>query len=342
MNTNTKTPKVTVLMPVYNSEKYLREAIESILNQTFTDFEFLIINDGSTDNSEKIIKSYNDPRIRLSNNEKNSGVVFSLNKGFDLAKGKYIVRMDADDISLPNRFKIQVNFMNKHPEIGISGTWAKIINEKKILKHFSDPDKTKTNLLFGTSLIHPSVIINKEKMNKYNLRYNENYRYAEDYDLWSRSIKYFSVTNINKVLLLYRDHDSNLSKIVSKENIQTSVQIRKKQLKGNLDIISSDDDMTIHQSIYKPDYFELNDYLNKKEKWFSKLLEQNKKTRFYKEPEFSQVLAGRWLKICSVNSNNSWKIWKKFWQSNLRRKLDWKEFESWKIMIRFFVKCLPR
>jgi len=337
-----KNPKVTVLMPVYNGEKYLREAIESILNQTFTDFEFLIVNDGSTDKSEEIINSYKDSRIRLVNNEMNKGVVFSLNKGLDLAKGKYVVRMDNDDISLPKRLETQVEFMKKHPEIGVAGAWAKTIGNKnkKYIKTYFNIEKIKANLLFGTSVIHPSVIIDKERINKYNLRYSENCRYAEDYDLWSRSIKYFSITNINKVLLLYRDHDSNLSKIVSKENIQTSVQIRKKQLKENLDIDPSNEDMIIHQSIYRPKNINLQDYLKRKEMWFNKLIEQNKKTKFYKEPEFSQVLAQRWLKICSVNSNKDFKIFKYFWKSGLRKKLDWKEFESWKMTSRFFIKCL--
>ena len=107
MAENIKQPKITVLMPVYNAGKYLREAIDSILNQSFSDFEFLIINDGSTDNSKNIIESYNDQRIKFIENDKNSGVIFSLNRGLDLAKGGYIARMDADDISLRDRLKIQ-------------------------------------------------------------------------------------------------------------------------------------------------------------------------------------------------------------------------------------------
>ena len=125
-------PKVTVLMPVYNAEKYLIEAIRSILTQSFMDYELLIINDGSTDDSLKIIKSFSDKRIRLVQNERNIGQANSLNKGIKLARGEYIVRMDADDISLSERIKKQVKFMDANPEIGISGTWIKPLYEKLV------------------------------------------------------------------------------------------------------------------------------------------------------------------------------------------------------------------
>ena len=143
MDKNIKTPKITVLMPVYNGEKYLKESIESILKQTFRDFEFLIINDTSTDESEKIIRSFKDSRIKLIKNEKNIGLTKSLNKGLDLAKGEYMARMDADDISLPKRLEIQVAFMDKNPKIGVIGAWAKVIGEsnKKYIKTYSNFEK---------------------------------------------------------------------------------------------------------------------------------------------------------------------------------------------------------
>ncbi len=132
-------PKVTVLMPVYNAEKYLKTAIESILKQTFSDFELLIINDGSTDGSEEIIRSFNDKRIRLFNNEQNLGIIKTLNKGLNLAKGEYIIRMDADDISLPDRLELQVKYMEENPGIGISGTQARIFGDTKkfTIKNFT-------------------------------------------------------------------------------------------------------------------------------------------------------------------------------------------------------------
>ena len=121
--------KATVLMPVYNAEKYVAEAIDSILNQTFNDFEFLIINDGSTDNSLDIIKSYDDPRITIINNETNLGLSHTLNKGIELARGEYIIRMDADDISLSIRLEKQIEFMDSNQHIGICGSWIQTFDK---------------------------------------------------------------------------------------------------------------------------------------------------------------------------------------------------------------------
>ena len=115
-------PKISVVMPAYNAENYIREAIDSILAQTFRDFEFLIIDDGSTDHTVEIIRSYSDSRIRLYQNERNMGVAATLNRGLDLARGEYIARMDADDISLPERFAKQAAYMDAHPDVAVCGS----------------------------------------------------------------------------------------------------------------------------------------------------------------------------------------------------------------------------
>src|SRR6185295_3491651 len=125
-------PQVSVLMSVYNGEKYLKEAMESILNQSFPDFEFLIFNDSSTDSGREIILSFNDPRIVLVDNEKNIGLTKSLNKGLSLAKGKYIARMDADDISDAGRLNEQVNYMEKNSDVAVCGSWVQFLNESEV------------------------------------------------------------------------------------------------------------------------------------------------------------------------------------------------------------------
>ena len=218
-------PLVTVLMPVYNGEKYLEEAIKSILNQTFKDFEFLIINDGSTDNSVKIIESFNDPRLRLIHNESNLGLIKTLNKGLKLSNGKYIARMDCDDISLPKRLSIQVRFMEKHQEIGVCGSWVKIIGlEQSFINKYPQKHKeARAYLLFNTPFAHPAVVVRKELVQKYQLEYNENYKHAEDYELWSRIIDYTKISNIPKVLLHYRMHPESASKKIlwNKQKIPT-------------------------------------------------------------------------------------------------------------------------
>lgn len=215
MDQNIKTPIVTVLMPVHNGEKYLRESIESILNQTFSDFIFLIIDDGSTDKSAYIIKSYNDKRIKLLINEKNIGISKTLNIGIDNAHTKYIARMDQDDISLPNRIEEQINFMEAHPEIGICGTWMTAFNDKKqevLKKRPVKNNDIKAMLLFHNPIAHPTVMMRRDVLYKNNLRYDPLYDGLEDYDLWERMSVVTKMENMPKPLLLYRLHPTQLSR----------------------------------------------------------------------------------------------------------------------------------
>ena len=161
-------PMISVIMPVYNGEKYLCEAIDSILNQTYTDFEFIILNDGSTDKTEEIILSYDDPRIVYVKNETNLQIVKTLNKGIALAKGKYIARMDADDISLPERFEKQLKFMEQYPSIDVCGTWMRIIDKpKQVWTYPEKHEEIKAQLLFNTPLSHPTLIIKKSFFNDF-------------------------------------------------------------------------------------------------------------------------------------------------------------------------------
>ena len=209
------TPKITVLMSVSNGAKFLAEAIDSILAQTFTNFEFIIIDDASTDDSLKIINSYKDTRIVLFQNTKNIGLTKSLNIGIPKAKGKYIARMDADDISMPKRLEKQFDFMEEHPEFAFCGTRAKTINDVgKEISFFRPPidsSKILALLLFKNCFFHSSLIIRTEKLLKVS-GYNENYKYAQDYKLYLELFKNKCYgTNLKEQLLVYRVLNSNIS-----------------------------------------------------------------------------------------------------------------------------------
>lgn len=162
-------PKISVVMPAYNAEKYIGEAIESILNQTFKDFEFIIINDGSVDHTKEIIREYNDPRIVLLENDKNRGIVLSLNKGLDAATGKYIARMDADDIALKNRFERQVEYLDEHKDIGVLGKVTDVVarlgeTQRLINADCSSKDFEKImNIPFDTRQFEERIIRIREK-----------------------------------------------------------------------------------------------------------------------------------------------------------------------------------
>lgn len=212
-------PMVSVVMPVYNGSKYLKEAIDSILNQTFTNFELIIINDGSTDNSEDIIFSYQDRRIYYLKNEHNKGICITLNRGLDNARGKYIARMDCDDISMPQRLAKQVNYLERHRDVGALGTDIITFGKGHTDQYFDfvhNSYECKAGLLFATCFAHPTVMLRASVINKHSLRYDDRYRGLEDYELWYRMSEYAEMTNLPEALIRYRLHNTQLTQNVTK------------------------------------------------------------------------------------------------------------------------------
>jgi len=203
-------PKISVIMSVFNGEKYLREAIDSILGQTFTDFEFIIVNDGSTDNSLSIIKGYADKRIRLIDNEQNIGLTKSLNRAIKQARGEYIARQDADDISLPNRFEEQIKYFKKNPKVVLLGTGiCRIDGNGKILGKTLAIAKPGKSLVKQNQFNHGSTMFKSGVIRELG-GYNELFKYCQDYELWLRLAKYYEVRNLPQILYQLRFHDEAL------------------------------------------------------------------------------------------------------------------------------------
>jgi len=223
-------PKVTVLMPVYNAEKYLREAIESILDQSFQDYEFLIIDDGSTDSSINIINSYHDSRIKLVKNEKNLGISKTLNKGIELSASDIIARMDADDISLPNRLWLQYEYLESHPDCSLVSSHAEIISDtgRSIGKYQPDSNQFYYNLVFHCWIYHPSVMYRREAIRDAGMY---PLTLAEDYRLWSELIKKYPFYNIPRFLIRYRITSESVSNSAFAEEYRDA---EKKQIIENL------------------------------------------------------------------------------------------------------------
>ncbi|MFC1994377.1 glycosyltransferase family 2 protein [Chloroflexota bacterium] len=212
-------PKISVIMSVYNSEKYLGEAIDHILDQTFPDFDFIIVNDSSTDNSLEIIQSYIDERIRIINNKRNMGLTKSLNKAIKQARGEYIARQDADDISLPNRFEEQIRYLEKHPQVALLGTSVHRIDEYgEIFGKIKVLEKPVVKLFKGNQFNHGSVMFRKKVINELEAGYNELFRYCQDYELWLRIAKYYEIRNLTQVLYKLRLHQENVSFLRAKES----------------------------------------------------------------------------------------------------------------------------
>lgn len=214
---NNPSPKVSVLMSVYNGEPFLSDAIKSILNQTFKDLEFIIIDDGSTDRSCDIIEKFkaNDPRV-IFLKQANQGLVASLNKGLGIAKAPLIARMDADDIALEKRLEKQVNYMNSNPEVLALGTAIRIIDKNNsLIKDVIFPS-LKEDLMelmqLDNQIAHPSVLYRKKSVINVG-GYREILQRAQDFDLWLRLSEVGPIDNLSEVLLLYRDHPKNISKV---------------------------------------------------------------------------------------------------------------------------------
>lgn len=212
-------PVVSVLMPVYNGERYLHQAVDSILGQTLTNFEFIIINDGSTDNTAEILDGYKDPRIVRLNNGKNIGLVGSLNRGLAEARGELIARMDADDVSYPDRLVEEVSFLSSHPEVGLVSTNFYLIDSRseiigglglnKLLKG----EQVEWELYWGNPVVHPSVMFRASLIRSVG-GYPPGYLYyAEDYALWLRLALSTKLVVLEKPLLYLRKHDLNVTRV---------------------------------------------------------------------------------------------------------------------------------
>ena len=242
-----KTPIISIVMPVYNGEKYLKEAIDSILNQTYKYFEFIIINDGSTDRSEEIILSYADSRIRYIKNETNLKLIKTLNKGIQLSEGEYIVRMDADDISLPNRLLLQIDFMQKNPNVGLcSGNAISIGPEGNIISgKWWDTNNLpiKWLLIWENPIAHPTIMLRKETLLTNKLSYDTRKLHAEDYELWCKMAHFTNIERLNDIILKYRVSESSIYRNNFRTSCNNSLDTNREYIKK----IISEDSPKIHK-----------------------------------------------------------------------------------------------
>jgi glycosyltransferase involved in cell wall biosynthesis len=295
-NIDTSISEVTVLLPAYNAEKYLADAVDSILKQTFSDFELLIINDGSTDKTLSILNSFNDSRIRIIKHAENKGLIYSLNEGLNFSKSKYIVRMDADDIALPDRLKVQVDFMNQHQDISAAGSYYQIIGREEIQKMPNSNDTIKVHMLFHTAMAHPTIILRRDRFIDANYLFDQDFKHAEDYELWSRACVSLKFANIPQVLLKYRFHEEQVSTKFNKIQRDTMnlVQIN---LLSNLGISISSDEKVIQRGIAYSEYGNDKKYLIKLLEWLRRIDAANATSHFFDEVSLGNYLSVKWFLI---------------------------------------------
>lgn len=285
---------VSVILPVFNTERYIREAIQSIVDQTFRNWELILIDDASTDGTLEIARSFEDSRVKIVQNPSNMKVVKSLNLGIRLSSGRYIARMDADDIAHPLRLAKQFKYLEEHQDIALCGTWVQSIGgENRIIRGPLRHEQIQASFLFHNVIVHPSVMFRKEPFMEQGMLYDDTFTNAEDYGLWVRAIEKFRLSNMGEVLLKYRVHDLNVSvlKAVNQGELDRMHYRIYTYYLNVLQIPFKEEDLVIHRKIGlrrlgRLEGRELSDNLD----WLRRLTVANRKIRYFERSAFSYVI----------------------------------------------------
>jgi glycosyltransferase involved in cell wall biosynthesis len=335
-----KPPRISVVMPIYNGKAYLAEALHSLFAQSFSDFEILLIDDGSKDQPEEVVEKFSDPRLKFIKNDQNRGHAFSLNRGLCLATGEFVARMDQDDICQIDRFERQIYFLENNPEIGILGSAVEIFgNGRNIyLPYPADHEHIRANFLFESSVAHPTLMIrNSVIQNWKDAFYREDYKSAEDYDLWRRMLnKDIRFANLKEPLLKYRvvPAPKTISKYGDTQN-QTGFRIQKEWLQ-ELGFEVNEDEMKIHFEIGRRKTQRSLEDLQQAEAWLRKIKVQNEKLKIFSQKHLNDILAFQWANLCSRSSPLGFKAFQSFFFSDLRGFYGFKK----DFLFKFFIRCL--
>lgn len=281
-------PKISVVLPIYNCELYIKDAVYSILNQTVSDFEIIIIDDNSTDNTLKVVQEIKDSRIKIVTKNKNQGLIHSLNLGFEIAKGKYIARIDGDDISEINRFEKQLFVLENNPKIMACGNWLQHFGaDNDIVKYKENHSEIVARMLISCSFSMCCCMFHRQVLGA--IKFDETKKHVEDYDFWSRVAWLGELYNIQEPLYKYRIHESQVSTVYRQDQVIGDVSIKLFLYKkiGFNTVVYSDELISkfllLTQNI-TVDEFKL--YLN----WHKELLSLNKKTKVFAQNELEKVL----------------------------------------------------
>jgi len=288
----TTAPAVTVLMTVYNGLPYLDAAIRSVLAQTTADFELLVINDGSTDESLATIRAHTDPRIRLIDQQPNRGIRATLNRGLAESRGRYVAIMDQDDVAAPERLALQVAHLEANPGVGLCGGDVELFGERtgpSWVRYF-DPADLRVALLFENPICHPSVMLRRDTLAAHGLEYPD-FPYAEEYALWVRLSRVASLANLRARVLRYRTHPSQISRRKSELQCRSADAVVRGQL-AHLGLDASGRDIIVHRllsGVFNP----LPDFSRLLHAWTARLLAANARTGVYPEADFTRQVRDR-------------------------------------------------
>ena len=302
-------PKISVLMPVYNGEQFLDKSINSILNQTFNNFEYIIINDGSTDDSLKIIESYEDSRIKIINFSKNMGISAALNNGLNVAKGDYIARQDQDDISHPERFMLQVEYLKNNDVDLVDANFIFIDENDQYIqdyeKRYFNPEETLSHLFFY-ELVHASIMCKRLIFTKYNIQYRK--RPTEDYDLFIRLAKAgMRAGRLDKKLIKQRKHPGSMCGS-DWYNIKKDIDLMRNEFVQDLGIEPTNYEKKLHIAFVEQNLSILNQYQFREVlRWANKIIKANSFKKIYSSTYFKEQLYIRLIRLIKRKKKKS--VW---------------------------------
>jgi glycosyltransferase involved in cell wall biosynthesis len=303
-------PRATIILPTYNNEHYLEEAIESVLRQTFNDFKLLIINDASTDSTSEILNRFDDERIEIIEHTKNQGLIACLNEGLKKCDSEFCARMDGDDIIHHNKLKRQIQYLVKNGDVAMCGTRMKAIGSFRRYQYPTNSEIIKTQLLVNNVISHPSLMWRQKFFADNNLFYDKDFVGAEDYELWTRAVEKGKITNLPKTFYYYRLHKDR--ETIKKSNAQTHNFAR---------VVAREIDKKWPKTFDSKELIFLFDFnqkkslkdLQKTEQVLEQILTLNKSNPHYKQKFLEEVLLEKWLACCSAASYLGvplWKLWK--------------------------------
>jgi glycosyltransferase involved in cell wall biosynthesis len=308
-------PRVSVVIPVFNGERHIRESLDSLIAQTFADFEIVVVDDGSTDNSVAIVNSYGDPRIRLTRHDRNLGVPATRNEGVAVALGEYVAFLDCDDVALPHRLAKQVACLDADPDLAMVGSWVEIIDNDSrstgdVWKYAATSEIIKPLLLFQNTFAQSTVMMRKSVLP--DPLYGE-FPQAEDYDLWIRIASSHKVMNIQEVLAKYRFHAGSLSRDRSDEMEACVKCIHTSQLE-ELGVTPTLEQLKLHRKVGGMQYGMLARNKDETDSWLQMIYSANRERGVYSPEELGHVVARHWYSAC-----RSWHCWRRFWRSPLSK-----------------------
>lgn len=295
-------PKVSVLMPCYNGARYIQQAIKSILDQDMTDWELIIVDDGSTDDSRAIIDSFRDDRIHCITNPTNLGVVASRNAATKKAKGKYLSIMDTDDVARPDKLSRQVDFLEKNQDFALVGSWARLIDDRgrdtgKYWKLKSEPDKIKAELIFRNYFVHSAILVHREIALKF--PYENGLEIGEDYKfIWDVS-RESKVANLNELLISYRLHDANITR---KKELHRKCLIEMYQrMFDEIGLETDTEELELHLDL-RGSLEDIRRYPPKAiAAWLNRIREINDRSGLVDRTALDRVIRSRWMKVCNAH-----------------------------------------